>query len=54
MGCCVSGNPSNRECMATIVQPGAGRRRSPGEEILSRFDEVADVEISNRGFDYYR
>ena len=44
----------DRECIATVVRPGPGSRFSPGEEILLSFDEIASVQRSERGFDYYR
>jgi hypothetical protein len=50
----VSGEPGDREYVATIVRPGAGCVLSAGEALLFKISEVASVQLSERGFDYYR
>jgi hypothetical protein len=52
--CQMWGDSTRRECIATIVRPGAGSLHSPGQAILFTFDEVAAVQISELGFDHYR
>lgn len=52
--CCVLGDPRDRECIATIVRAATGSLYSPGQTIAFGFDEIVDLEVSPRGFDYYR
>jgi hypothetical protein len=52
--CCVLGDPRDRECIATIARASTGSLHSPGQAISFSFDEVVDLEVSPRGFDYYR
>ena len=44
----------HRECIATIVRPCAGSPRLAGQAISFSFDDVTEVQLSERGFDYYR
>jgi hypothetical protein len=54
MDCCILGDPKNRECVATVVREGVGSPYAAGQSIAFDFDDVLDVQVSKRGFEYYR
>ena len=43
-----------RECLGTVVRPGTGCRAVAGDAICFRLNEVANVSVSDRGFEYWR
>lgn len=54
MDCSILGDPKDQECIATIVRAGVGNLYSAGQAISFGFDDVLDVQVSKRGFEYYR
>ncbi len=43
-----------RECIATVVREAPGVRATAGSVLCFALAEVADVQVSPRGFEYFR